>query len=55
MHPPPKEKKNCTPEEVRHASQNADSFCINSNTKKGMLSQQFVTHVAPPLPAPYQN
>ena len=31
---------------------NADSaclFCIDSNTKKGMLSKQFVTHVAPPL------
>ena len=25
-------------------------FCIDSNTKKGTLSQQFVTHVAPPLP-----
>ena len=24
-------------------------FCIDSNTKKGTLSQQFVTHVAPPL------
>ena len=24
-------------------------FCIESNTKKGALSQQFVTHVAPPL------
>ena len=24
-------------------------FPIDSNTKKGMLSQQFVTHVAPPL------
>ena len=24
-------------------------FCIASNTKKGTLSQQFVTHVAPPL------
>ena len=22
-------------------------FCIDSNTKKGTLSQQFVTHVAP--------
>ena len=24
-------------------------FCIDSNTRKGMLSQQFVMHVAPPL------
>ena len=24
-------------------------FCIDSNTKEGTLSQQFVTHVAPPL------
>ena len=24
-------------------------FCIDSNTKKDTLSQQFVTHVAPPL------
>ena len=24
-------------------------FCIDSNTKKGTLSQQFMTHVAPPL------
>ena len=33
-------------------SRNADSacpFCIDSNTKKGMLSQQLVTHIAPPL------
>ena len=24
-------------------------FCMDSNTKKGTLSQQFVTHFAPPL------
>ena len=24
-------------------------FCIDSNTKKSTLSQQFMTHVAPPL------
>ena len=39
-------------EEVQHASRNADSVksaCIDSNTKKGPLSQQFVTHVAPPM------
>ena len=39
-------------EEVRHASQNADSaypFCIACNGKKGMLKQHFVTQVVPPL------
>ena len=42
-------------EEVRHVSQNADSaspFCIDYDTKKGTLSQQFVTHVAPPRAMP---
>ena len=36
-------------------SRNADSacpFCIDSNTKKGMLTQQFVTHVAVPIRPP---
>ena len=35
-------------EEVRHASQNADSacpFCIGAMAKKGTLSQHFGTHV----------
>ena len=39
-------------EEVRHASRNADSacpFCHRTNTKRGTLSQHFVTHVVPPL------
>ena len=37
------------PEEVRHASQNADSaypFCIALDGKKGMLSQYFVCHTS---------
>ena len=41
-----------SPEEVRHASRNADSaylFCIARDGKKGTLSQHFVTHVVPPL------
>ena len=41
------------PEEVRHASRNADSaylFCIARDGKKGTLSQHFMTHVVPPLP-----
>ena len=48
-------------EEVRHASRNADSvcpFCIDSrisNIKKGTLSQQIVTHVAPPLHQVYTH
>ena len=29
-------------------------FCIDSNTKKSTLSQQFVTHVAPPLQSSHQ-
>ena len=39
-------------EEVRHVSQNADSACLfrhHANTKRGTLSQHFVTHVVPPL------
>ena len=39
-------------EEVRHASQIADSacpFCIGVNAKKGTLSQHFMTRVIPPL------
>ena len=36
-------------EEVRHASRNADSACHRANTKRGTLSQHFVTHVVPPL------
>ena len=38
-------------EEVRHTSRNADSACPFALTPEGMLSQQFVTHVAPPLRA----
>ena len=40
------------PEEVRHASRNANSaylFCIARDGKKGTLSQHFMTHVVPPL------
>ena len=40
-------------EEVRHTPSkcwfSVPFFCIASNTKKGTLSQQFLTHVAPPL------
>ena len=41
-------------EEVRHASQIADSacpFCTRVNAKKGTLSQHFVMHIVPPLGA----
>ena len=37
-------------QEVRHASQNADSvypFCIARDGKRGTLNQHFVTHVVP--------